>query len=629
MDYETRRPLLTDSNLEQINYYNQANKIPDYNSKLYYKYFQHPCFCKCHCHFRCHNSNHNFFYSRNKNINQIELDLKQKYELYPQRNKSLNNLLYSQNNNSLEELKRKYYNYYNENKNNNKKNQIYNYKYKNDLYLNDKIKKLDKNYSSPNLIIKNNEKTDNINNYNNYTFKDIRVKNNDLINNNNNHNNNNHLEKNITNLKQHVIKPSKSFQIKRKELSQYYHISNPRKYSYGGEILETVNNADNHKYKEVIGTSNSKDKIINKSRVIYNSQNNNIEANNNNDDINIKIETNNNNNYLKDKLNNHKYINYRYKSYQNSPKKLSRNILYEPKEANTDIKKKIIKETYNTRLIESKELKKSPTEKYLYNLNNDDIKYRINLNNIFNQNKISNGIKNIDNNNNNNNYLYQNNNKYKINNINNFNKISNSYLNENNEDINLDYDYYKINNYKNYNSLKNLPKSYSFNNLKKHNSYNLKNIKNNYQTDYDNKFSNNDNPQNQNKQNNNVDYEMIKLKVKLALLRKQMYEQERERIFNDEKNDIIYKDLQNKKYLEKFISKGNIKPNIANNNSLFERTKKLLEAKKLRNLQKELNNKNKNNNENKILYSLKKNLREKSDIYKNDMIKPRLKICKQ
>ena len=86
--------------------------------------------------------------------------------------------------------------------------------------------------------------------------------------------------------------------------------------------------------------------------------------------------------------------------------------------------------------------------------------------------------------------------------------------------------------------------------------------------------------------------------------------------------------LQNKKYLEKFLSKGNTKPNPIDNNSLFEKTKKLLESKKLRNMKKELNNRNKQNNENKILYSLKKNLREKNDIYKYDMIKPRLKMWK-
>ena len=642
MDYETRSPLLTDSNLEQINYDNYANKNPNCNTKIYYKHFHHPCYCKCHYYFPCHYLHHNFFISRNSNINQTELDLKQKYNLYPQRNRnrSLNNILYSQNDNSLEELKRKYYNYYNDNKNNNKNknknknknnnNEIYNYRYKNDLHPDNNIKKIEKNYSSPNLIIQNNKNTDNINNYNNYTFKDIKIKNNDLINNNNSNNKNNtnnHLQKNITNVKNNVIRPSKSFQIKRKELSKYYHTTNLRKYSYGGDILETVSNADNHKYKEVISTSNSKDKNINKNRVIYNSQNNIIDTNtnnNNNKNYNLKVKVNNN--YLNDRLNNHKYINFRYKSYQNSPTKISRNFLYEPKESNTEIKKKIVKETYNTRLVESKELKKSPTEKYLYNFNNDDIKYRNKDNNIYNLNQISNGIK-YDNNNI---FLYQNDNKYNNNNINNINNRSNSKF-ENNGDICIEYDYNKINNNKNSNNLNNMPKSYSFNNvdnLKKYNSYNLKNIKNNYQTEYENNFSNNDNYNIQNKpSNNNTDYEMIKLKVKLALLRKQIYEQERERIFNNEKNEIN-KDLQNKKYLEKFLSKGNIKPYAIDNNTLFEKTKKLLEANKLRNIKKELNNRNKQNNENRILYSLKKNLREKNDIDKNDMIKPRLKMWK-
>ena len=122
---------------------------------------------------------------------------------------------------------------------------------------------------------------------------------------------------------------------------------------------------------------------------------------------------------------------------------------------------------------------------------------------------------------------------------------------------------------------------------------------------------------------------MIKLKVKLALLRKQMYEQEKERIFNDQMNlmNVDYYN-KNKKYLENFLSTENQRPRVLNDNSLILKTKKLLEEKRLRNKQRELI-KNMNSNENKILYSLKKNLRDKNSEYnKNSIRKPRLKVWK-
>ena len=52
--------------------------------------------------------------------------------------------------------------------------------------------------------------------------------------------------------------------------------SNIKKYSYGGNTLKIATITNNHSYKEIFGSSSSKDKIFKKSRVInYNTENNN------------------------------------------------------------------------------------------------------------------------------------------------------------------------------------------------------------------------------------------------------------------------------------------------------------------------------------------------------------------
>ena len=108
-----------------------------------------------------------------------------------------------------------------------------------------------------------------------------------------------------------------------------------------------------------------------------------------------------------------------------------------------------------------------------------------------------------------------------------------------------------------------------------------------------------------------------------------MYEQEKERIFNNKQNLMNMNYYNDKKYLEKFLSKENKNPRIINDNSLILKTKKLLEEKRLRNKQRELIKNMNNNKENKILYSLKKNLRDKNNDYnKNSIIKPKLKVWK-
>ena len=62
--------------------------------------------------------------------------------------------------------------------------------------------------------------------------------------------------------------------------------------------------------------------------------------------------------------------------------------------------------------------------------------------------------------------------------------------------------------------------------------------------------------------------------------------------------------------------------------NLLEKTKKLLEGKKLRNKKRELNNIDLKSQENKILLRLQKNLREKNNDYNMNIIKPKIKYWK-
>ena len=600
MDFLNRSPLITETNLENYECNNFISKTPNYNFKMYYDYFHNPCSCLCHCHSRAHNLLHNISCSRIDFQDYSKLYTENKYHLYPKANKSTSNIFISQNNNLFDDNLRQRCD-----KNYNKRT-IFHYKRKKDYQndYNNKKKELSRTHSYPNIQIKNNSKNENSNDdiYNNYNFKSVKIKGGNMHNSYNNNIGINDANQSIL-LKKYNIKPLKSFQIKRKKLSQYYHISNPKKYSYGGKKLQTVNSTNNHKYKEVTGTSVSKENEMKKSRVInFNElKNKDNDINMSNDKIKIEINNDTSNSNVK----NHKFLNTRYMSYQNSPKNISRNLSYEPTEKKSELNQRILKETYNTRLFESKNLKNSKGNINLNDISNEK-DYKYNFNNI--KNGLNIGTSD---------YLYRNGNK------NNINKIPNSININNNKNDN--YNYYGVKTYDN--NLKNMPKSYSVSNLDNYEDNISYNLKNRYKRAYDNNFSNDYNQNNNN--DANVDYEMIKLKVKLALLRKQMYEQEKERIFNDQMNlmNVDYYN-KNKKYLENFLSTENQRPRVLNDNSLILKTKKLLEEKRLRNKQRELI-KNMNNNENKILYSLKKNLRDKNSEYnKNSIIKPRLKVWK-
>ena len=563
-------PIVTNANYSLF-YYNNINN--NSNARMYIKNFFNPTHCHCSCHF--HNIHHNTSYS---NINYqvpMKLNLEQEYNYIPLRNRSMNNLLYTNIKNPIKDFKNNYYMNYNDYSEINNNNKKYDDEIKKDLYKEDKnIRKIETTYHSN---------------------KNLKINNDEIINNYKKNYNHNNLKN--YNFNKYDIKPlKKSFKIKKKELAKYYHIINPKKYSYGGQKLQTVHNINNHQYKEVINTSNSKNKNLHKSRVInYNESNNNNDDNISNNNK-LKIDTNNeilNNNINKNN------VNYSYKSYQNSPTYISRNISNQQTDSKTELKPKIIKETYNTRLIDLKDLKKSPSENYLYNLNGE-IKYKNNMNN---RNYSSNNLI--------------------INSNNNLSQKENPTPNGTKNDKTSDYNYYKLNT--DSNIKKYIPKSYSYNNLNDYKSTNPYKLKTNIENEYENDFSDNDTNINQ----NNIDYEMIKLKVKLALLKKEKYEQEKRRILNNNKNLIKEENLKNKKYLEKFLSKGNKKPLITRNNDLLEKTKKLLEEKKTKNTKKEQNDKNVQNSDNKILNSLKKNLKEKNDDNNKIIIKPKIKMNNQ
>ena len=584
MNYLSLSPVVTNTNIENNDYYN--NKTPNYNSRTYCKNHFHLCLCHCHC--QCHNGLKHNFSSCQMNFfnNPLKLYLEQKYNYHPLRNKSTNYLFTSYNNynnNSIDKFKNKYFTYYDYNNINDKTD-----------YSNSYIQKFEKqrNYSYQDIKIKNNYKNINEKDKNESVYNNLHISDNNNINMEKKNKNNNYF------LNKHRIKPINSFQIKRKGLSKYYHIISPKKYSYGGKILQTENNTNNHSYKEIV-TSKSKGKDLKKSLVINYNENNN-DNNYINDSYKYFIKSNDiNKKKINNKESNFKFINYRYKTYQNSPIILSRNEKYEPKKLKAELSHKIVKETPNTRLVESKELKKSPTENNLYE-SNYDIKYKNNINNYrTTPNKKQNNL---------NHYLY--------NNENGFNQVNNK---DNSYNKNQENNYYQI---KNHLNSHNIQKSYSLNNL---NIINNNILKKNIQNEYNNDFSYN---YNKNNKDNNANYEQIKLKVKLALLRKQMYEHEKGRILNNNNNKNIFnKDYLNyKQYLERFLSKNKKSRNLGDN--LLEKTKKLLEGKKLRNKKRELNNIDLKSQENKILLRLQKNLREKNNDYNMNIIKPKIKYWK-
>ena len=270
--------------------------------------------------------------------------------------------------------------------------------------------------------------------------------------------------------------------------------SNIKKYSYGGNTLKIATITNNHSYKEIFGSSSSKDKIFKKSRVInYNTENNNeynfeYGCNNNKKQNNINI--------IKDiKINNDRF--------KKCPSQNELNIkTYEINNYNKEKKYNEFIRDLNSKLNNNSEIEK-------YSLKNET--------------ETNIGNKNIYNN-----------------------------LTNNNKNFRYYFDYKKNMIEKKKNLL---------------NSNNYMNIKTNSQV--------------------NDEYEDIKLKIKLGLMKK-----------NKNNNENIKKNRMDVNYI------------------ILEKTKKILEEKNKK-FEKKLNKKDRNNNikENNTLGKLK-NLIENNNINK-------------
>ena len=344
-------------------------------------------------------------------------------------------------------------------------------------------------------------------------------------------------------------KENKMYKVKlpRKQLSKFYHFMGLKRYPYNKGTVKTTNNTDNHKYTEIFDVSGeNKDNY------------NNIKVNN--------INTNN-------KLNNHQISG----SQCLSRNRNSNNFLEEQKDS--EVQSRILKETSNTRLLEVKSPSK---EKKIFGRN---IYLNDNRKNLFKSYNYNRG----------NEYNTDNNYKYKVirydKNTDIINNNNNKYNNKPELNINNIYD---SNAAHIFSQNKNFSK-------KTHIPYSILTRNTNYEQNY--KCNSNINPDNnlkkennlnkklcmlKNNRINNINYNILKQKVRLSLLKKQMYEQKRDLLFNN----------VNQK------NKGN-KYNCGN--TLYEKTRKLMDNN---NCLEEINNVNNNNylEENRYNTDIKSNI---------------------
>ena len=605
-----RTIILADS--EEIDYNNQIKKNPSFYSGIFSDAPYHPCPCDCHC--RPHVLTHKISYCNNKYTNLLDLNSEKRYNNNSNhvRNKSMANIINKDNKNFIDELRKKYGNSYA-----NRDNKKY-YNNKCNIYL-----------YKPNVesetesIIKNNNNKIKKNNIISNSYKDIDInkKNEQII----------HYINDI--------KPKYSFNVNKNVTSKYYHSITPKKYSYGGENLQTVSNTNNHRYKEIFCTSKPNDikKFDENNAFSFNGIDNNksqyiSRIDNNNT---MKIEINDENSLKNNNLKNPTYINYRYDNSKIPPNDITRNISMVLKDPKSEINTKVVKETYNTRLVDLKNLKNKNNTFNQNLLNNQDINTDYNKNNLntlsydtaiklpysylLKQTKKDNIIK-LSNKSNNNKEYDNNNNYYKVNAyISNKKHIPKSYSlsNINNKKvpstyhfktIENDYDFKYLNNYnnKNTNDINN-----NVNIINKNNIKNKDNINNNDLNDFNNNnicYKNNIN------NNNKVDYEILKQSVKLALLRKHINELKRQKKPNNEQNKIDLNDIKNKKYLERYITTGE-KSSVNLEDNIFDRTRQIMEQKQLKNNKKKLNNHTKNNFRDKVTHN-------------KNLIKPKIKVWK-
>ena len=586
---------LTKSGNNNINVLNSVN-IPD-------SFNNYQCMCDCHEENVMNNNNlHNINSEIIKSyISESKLDKRQYQQIPLGRNKSANYLLALKNKDlSLDPSKIYTTNYnYNFNYFDNVGNGILNKKPKSqekmkNIYQNEKI-----NISITDNIKKteNLEKIDSMNEIKNNLSKRSII-----------HKNKNENENENKSLYE--------ADIKKNILYRFYHDYKPRKYSYGGRTIIVSSNANNHTFKEIIVKSGSSNKIMNKKKFIKLTENNiynNINNNNYNDKnyykSNINTEINNDMNYkfnIDENKNENNNINHR-----EIKKSTSENYLFNHHHKHHHIHR--CKCHCINHMNYFRDINNCNQNNDINLMANNKDKYKLNIYDYCkNDNLLTSGKENKSDN------IYtpiqtlnyeNNSNKYHMptevfNSENNeiFNNCNNNKYNYNSNGQNY---YYK--------NKRTIPKSNSFDNyniLKKTYKNTIVTPKNSAIWDFN--------------------YNNFKLKVKLGLLKNEIYKNEKNNK-NGNKNRIKLNYQQDKKYLENILNnkkKSNIKDIV------LEKTKKALEEKKLKQENKYNNNKNQKNykyrykDENQILSNLKKQLLENNKKNNRYIVKPKLNVFK-
>ena len=494
MKSSTRSPNTNNENLNNAYFSNYISSTPQLYSEASLQENnltnQSQCICSCHCH---ENKNHKFH--RDSSCNNLS---SKKY-------KDSNIISISDNNATTE------------------KKSLIKYKSQHNMipYPNDKLylfQQLKKNY-------KPNYNYSTVNNYTNLT-NNTSYKNSYYIPSNNrklkNHSFVDIKEVNNNSRKDDEIKYYR-VQAKRKQLSKFYHNIGLKKYPYGNGKIQTSNKTNNHKYTEIYGTSSPNNKNINNKRSLRLDYELNIDGKNYN--------INNINNIKEDeKYNNHRC------SFSND---FDRNKNIQIKSAgknDSEVESKIIKETYNTRLIEVKSPSKEKNYNYKSNYNLNDSRK-----NLFNSYQRRTEFNNL----NNNNSRY---NEYKSNNINISKKYNNVYTNKPKLNISEENELSNNNCKHRFTKYHHIPYAFSLGNRI---------------TEQNNMCCNN-NINNEKKNNllrnnriNNINYKILKQKVRLSLLKKQIYEQKRNMLYNN--------------------NKGYYNPNLIINDNLCEKTRQLID----------------------------------------------------
>ena len=586
---------LTKNDNNNINVLNSVNIPHSFNN--------YQCMCDCHEEKVINNNNLHNYNSEiiNSYISESKLDKRQYQNVPLGRNKSANYLLALKNKDLSIDPSKIYTTNYNYNFNyfDNVGNGILNKKPKSqekmkNIYQNEKI---DINITDNIEKTENLEKIDSMNEIKNNLSKRSIV-----------HKNKNENENENKSLYE--------ADINKNILYRFYHDAKPRKYSYGGRTIIVSSNAKNHTFKEIIVKSGSSDKIMNKKKFIKLTENNIYNNINNYNDkngykSNINTEINNDMNYI----------------------------------FNTDENKN---ENNNNININHRKIKKSTSENYLFNHHHIHHIHRCKCHCINHVNYF----RDINNCNQNNdiNLMANNKDKYKLN-IYDYCKNDNLLTSgKENKNINIYTPIQTLNYENNYNKYHmptevfNSEKNEIFNNCN-NNKYNYNANGQNYY--YKNKItipkSNSFDNYNLIKKNykNSIapknsaiwdfNYNNFKLKVKLGLLKKEIYKNEKNNITGNKNRIQLNYQQQDKKYLENILNnkkKSNIKDIV------LEKTKKALEEKKLKQENKYNNNKNQKNykykykDENQILSNLKKQLLENNKKNNKYVVKPKLNVFK-